>query len=70
VLSGGDHHCLRHARLLVETHPRPLCGRDIAERQLQDAESTIRKATGRYLLVSDGGLHWWIGCLLPAPALG
>jgi hypothetical protein len=61
VLSGGEHRCLRHARLVIENHPRPLSGRDLACRELREAESTAVKAAGRYLLVSDGGLRWWIG---------
>lgn len=61
VLSGGEHRCLRHARLLVEDDPRPLTGRDVAVRHLRDAESTVQKAAGRYVLLSDGGRHWWIG---------
>jgi hypothetical protein len=61
LLSGGDHRCLRRARLLVEDDPRPLTGRDVAVRQLRDAECTIQKAAGRFILVSDGGRHWWIG---------
>jgi hypothetical protein len=61
LLSGGDHRCLRHARVLVEGDPRPLTGRGVAVRDLRNAESTIQKAAGRYILVSDGGRHWWIG---------
>lgn len=64
VLSGGDHRCLHRARRVIENHPRPLCGRDVACRQLREAESTVGNAAGGYVLVSDGGLHWWIGCLL------
>jgi hypothetical protein len=61
LLSGGDHRCLRRARLLVEDDPRPLTGRDVAVRQLRAAESTVQKTAGRFLLISDGGRHWWIG---------
>lgn len=61
LLSGGDHRGLRHARVLVEDDPRPLTGRDVAVRDLRHAESTVQKAAGRFVLVSDGGRHWWIG---------
>ncbi|MDQ3946124.1 MAG: hypothetical protein M3357_13425, partial [Actinomycetota bacterium] len=61
LLSGGDHRCLRRARLLVEDDPRPLTGRDVAVRQLRAAESTVQKTAGRFVLISDGGRHWWIG---------
>jgi hypothetical protein len=61
LLSGGNHRCLRHARLLVEDDPHPLTARDAAVRHLRAAESTVRHAAGRYVFVSDGGRHWWIG---------
>lgn len=69
LLSGGDQSCLRHARRLVEGAPGPLSGRDVAVRQLRDAESTVQEAVGRFILVSDGGQHWWIGCLVPGLVL-
>lgn len=64
LLSGGDRHCLHRARHLIEGGPCSLPGRDVAVRHLQAAEAMVEEAAGRLVLVSDGGLHWWIGRLV------